>query len=130
MGVPFDDFLDFALDRGQRAGQQRYARGAGGPFGAAKAPGALEPVLAGNRSAISIWSELRILTPKKPYRCSSGQEEAPRLMLTIRVGGSTDNDDTEVTVIPAMSLPRPTVMTLTPPARWRMAPRKSLGETW
>src|SRR5258708_35575182 len=46
-------------------------------------------------------------------------------MLTISVGGSTDSDDTEVTVMPVMSLPRPTVMTLTPPARWRMALRKS-----
>ena len=36
-------------------------------------------------------------------------------MLTISAGGSTDNDDTEVTVIPEISLPRPTVMTLTPP---------------
>src|ERR1700728_3282103 len=50
-------------------------------------------------------------------------------MLTISVGGSTDSDDTEVTVMPVMSLPRPTVITLTPPARWRMAPRKSAEET-
>ena len=38
-------------------------------------------------------------------------------MLTISVGGSTDSDDTEVTVIPVISLPRPTVITLTPPAK-------------
>lgn len=38
-------------------------------------------------------------------------------MLTISVGGSTENDVTEVTVMPVMSLPRPTVMTLTPPVR-------------
>src|ERR1700709_2279407 len=50
-------------------------------------------------------------------------------MLTIRVGGSTDSDETDVTVMPVMSLPRPTVITLTPPARCRMAPRKSSGET-
>ncbi len=36
-------------------------------------------------------------------------------MLTINVGGSTDSDDTEVTVIPEISLPCPAVMTLTPP---------------
>ncbi len=50
-------------------------------------------------------------------------------MLTISVGGSTDSDDTEVTVMPVISLARPTVMTLTPPAKWRMAPRKSSEET-
>src|ERR1700730_6005810 len=50
-------------------------------------------------------------------------------MLTIRVGGSTDSEDTEVTVMPEISLPRPAVMTLTPPARWRMAPRNSPAET-
>src|SRR2546423_13944630 len=50
-------------------------------------------------------------------------------MLTIRDGGSTDSDDTEVTVIPLISVPRPAVMTLTPPARRRMADRKSLEET-
>src|SRR4051812_34822645 len=50
-------------------------------------------------------------------------------MLTIRAGGSTDSDDTEVTVIPLISLSRPAVMTLTPPARRRMADRKSLEET-
>jgi hypothetical protein len=38
-------------------------------------------------------------------------------MLTINVGGSTDSDDTDVTVIPVMSLPRPAVITLTPPAK-------------
>ena len=70
-----------------------------------------------------------MLTPKKPYRFSSGQDDDSRLMLTISVGGSTDSDDTEVTVMPVMSLPRPAVITLTPPARWRMAPRKSSGET-
>src|SRR3984885_3045978 len=31
--------------------------------------------------------------------------------------------------MPVISLPRPTVITLTPPARWRIAPRKSTGET-
>ncbi len=45
-------------------------------------------------------------------------------MLTISVAGSTDNDDTEVTVMPDRSFPRPTVMTLTPPASERMALRK------
>src|SRR6185312_14817011 len=64
-----------------------------------------------------------------PWRLSSGQDEASRLTLTTSVGGSTENDDTDVTVMPVMSLPRPTVITLTPPARWRMAPRKSAGET-
>jgi hypothetical protein len=50
-------------------------------------------------------------------------------MLTINAGGSTDSDDTEVTVIPLISLPFPTVMTLTPPAKWRIALRKSFEET-
>src|SRR5215213_2364940 len=46
-------------------------------------------------------------------------------MLTIKAGGSTDKDDTDVTVIPEMSLPLPAVITLTPPVNWRMALRKS-----
>ena len=46
-------------------------------------------------------------------------------MLTIKAGGSTDSDDTEVTVMPEMSLPLPAVMTLTPPVNCRMALRKS-----
>src|SRR5512132_1903473 len=50
-------------------------------------------------------------------------------MLTIKAGGSTDSEDTEVTVMPEMSLPRPAVMTLTPPVSWRMALRKSPAET-
>src|SRR4051794_9809090 len=50
-------------------------------------------------------------------------------MLTIKSGGSTDSDDTEVTVMPEMSLPFPAVMTLTPPVNWRMALRKSLAVT-
>ena len=50
-------------------------------------------------------------------------------MLTSNVGGSTDSEVTEVTVMPVMSLQRPAVMTLTPPVRWRMAPRKSAEET-
>ena len=58
----------------------------------------------------------------------SGRQEAPRLTLTINAGGSTDRDETEVTVIPEISLPRPAVMTLTPPVNWRMAPRKSPWE--
>src|SRR5258707_5467007 len=70
-----------------------------------------------------------MLTPKEPCRLISGQDDDSRLMLTIRVGGSTDSDDTEVTVIPVISLPRPAVITLTPPTRWRMAPRKSSEET-
>src|SRR3954469_3561491 len=70
-----------------------------------------------------------MFTPKAPYRRISGKDDASRLMLTSSVGGSTDNEVTEVTVMPETSLPRPTVMTLTPPVRWRMAPRKSAEET-
>ena len=44
-------------------------------------------------------------------------------------GGTVDADDTEVTVIPEISLANPAVMTLTPPVNWRMAPRKSPWET-
>src|SRR5882757_8543293 len=66
-----------------------------------------------------------MFTPKKPSRFRIGHDEADRLMATIRDGGSTESDDTEVTVIPVMSLPRPTVMTLTPPVNCRMAARKS-----
>ena len=40
-------------------------------------------------------------------------------MLTISAGGSTDSDDTEVTVIPEISRFRPAVMTLTPPVNWQ-----------
>src|SRR6185503_16424697 len=50
-------------------------------------------------------------------------------MLRIKAGGSTDSEDTEVTVMPEMSLPLPAVMTLTPPVNWRMALRKSLAVT-
>src|SRR3954466_16258687 len=50
-------------------------------------------------------------------------------MLTISVGGSHENALTAGPVMPVMSLPRPAVMTLTPPVRWRMAPRKSADET-
>ena len=49
-------------------------------------------------------------------------------MLTINAAGSTDSEDTEVTVMPEMSLPIPAVMTLTPPASRRMALRKSPEE--
>jgi hypothetical protein len=65
------------------------------------------------------------LTPKNPWRWISGQDEADRFTLTMSAGGSTDSDDTDVTVMPLMSLPRPAVITLTPPARRRMALRKS-----
>src|SRR5260370_14928667 len=70
-----------------------------------------------------------MLTRKTPRRFKIGQDDEPRLMLTINVGGSTDSDDTDVTVIPVISLPRPAVITLTPPAKWRMAPRKSPEDT-
>src|SRR6185312_15666112 len=50
-------------------------------------------------------------------------------MLTIRDGGSTASEATEVTVMPLMSSPRPAVMTLTPPASWRIAPRNSPSVT-
>src|SRR4051794_27873356 len=46
-------------------------------------------------------------------------------MLTIKAGGSTDSEDTEVTVMPETCLPLPAVMTLTPPVNWRIALRKS-----
>src|ERR1700722_2539823 len=69
-----------------------------------------------------------MLTPKKPWRLRIGQDEDSRLMLTMRVGGSIDSDDTDVTVMPVMSLPRPAVITLTAPTRWRIAPRKSSGD--
>src|SRR6201992_666051 len=69
-----------------------------------------------------------MLTPKTPWRFTSGQDDASRLMLTIRLAGSTDSDDTHATVIPVMSPPRPAVITLTPPVRWRIAPRKSSGD--
>src|SRR4029079_11396031 len=52
-----------------------------------------------------------------------------RLRLTIREAGSTDSADTEVTVMPEMSLPFPAGMTLTPTRNWRMALRKSLAVT-
>jgi hypothetical protein len=55
-------------------------------------------------------------------------DEDSRLMLTTSDGGSTDSDDTDVTVIPEISLPEPAVITLTPPARRRIAVRKSAGE--
>ena len=59
-------------------------------------------------------------------RCfNSGQDEAERLTLTISEGGSTDSEVTEVTVMPVISSPRPAVMTLTPPLKWRIAWRKS-----
>src|SRR5882724_5159161 len=51
-------------------------------------------------------------------------------MLTIKVGGSTDSEDTEVTVMPETSLPLPAVITLTPLVNWRMALRKSPEVTW
>jgi hypothetical protein len=47
-------------------------------------------------------------------------------MLTIKAGGSTDSDDTEVTIMPVISLPRPTVITLTPPAKGR-SPRARIS---
>src|SRR5258708_23265592 len=75
------------------------------------------------------WWEGRRVQRKGRWGRISGKEEASRLMLTSRVGGSTDSEVTEVTVMPVMSLPRPAVMTLTPPVRWRMAPRKSADET-
>jgi len=37
-----------------------------------------------------------MFTPKAPWRRISGKEEASRLMLTISVGGSTENELTEV----------------------------------
>src|SRR5262249_43550793 len=51
------------------------------------------------------------------------------LMLTIKDGGSTASEATEVTVMPLMSSPRPTVTTLTPPASCRIAPRNSPSVT-
>src|SRR3954465_3343357 len=95
----------------------------------AKRSAPFSPPLPAKRSAMSSWSALRMFTPKAPWRRISGKDEASRLMLTSRVGGSTDSEVTEVTVMPVMSLPRPAVMTLTPPVRWRMAPRKSAEET-
>ena len=38
-------------------------------------------------------------------------------MLTISVAGSTINDDTDVTVMPEMSAPRPAVITMTAPGK-------------
>src|SRR5690348_14692393 len=70
-----------------------------------------------------------MLTPNTPWRAINGHDEAARLTLTISDGGSTESDDTEVTVIPEISLPRPAVMTLTPPVRWRIAPRNSSAAT-
>src|SRR4051812_45191984 len=95
----------------------------------AKRAAPFSPPLPVKRSAMSIWSDARMLTPKKPWRFTSGQDDASRLMLTISVAGSTDNDDTDVTVIPEISLPCPAVMTLTPPVNWRIAPRKSVEDT-
>src|ERR1700761_3908474 len=66
-----------------------------------------------------------MLTPKKPSRSSIGHVDDARLMLTIRLGGSSDSEETEVTVMPVISSARPAVITLTPPARWRIAPRRS-----
>src|SRR5690242_4191426 len=70
-----------------------------------------------------------MFTPKKPYRFNSGQDDVARLTLTISDGGSTASEATDVAVIPLMSSPRPTVTTLTPPARWRIAPRNSPSPT-
>ena len=41
--------------------------------------------------------------------------EALKERVPDKTSGSIDNDDTDVTVIPEISLPRPAVMTLTPP---------------
>ena len=70
-----------------------------------------------------------MLTPKKPWLFISAKDDAPRLTLTINAGGSAESDETELTVIPEISAPRPAVMTLTPLANRRMAARNMSGET-
>src|ERR1700757_4905535 len=45
-------------------------------------------------------------------------------MPTINDGGSSESDETDVTVMPEISPPTPAVITLTPPARRRIAARK------
>src|ERR1700738_5420200 len=73
----------------------------------AKRAAPFRPSLPENRAATSSWSAFTIFTPKKPQVLSSGQDDDSRLMLTISVGGSTDSDDTEVTVMPVISVTRP-----------------------
>ena len=128
MGMPLDDILDLAIDRRQRAVQQRHAGRARDPFGAGKTLGALQPALAGK--------------PLGDIDLVGGQdvdaEEAIALQQRPGRRFAVDADDQgrparpTATTPTSPSCPRcpcrvPAVMTLTPPVSWRMAPRKSLG---
>jgi len=92
--MPLDDVLDLAVDGGQRSDQQRHARHPGRPTRSANRSAPLRPPLPANRSAISICRR-RACSRRKSRALDQRQEDASRLMLTIRVGGSTESDDTE-----------------------------------
>src|SRR5580692_8560320 len=64
-----------------------------------------------------------MFTQKCRLRRMTGHAEAARLTQTIMVGGSSDSEVADVAVRPVLSSPIPAVMTLTPPAIWRIASR-------
>jgi len=107
MGVTLDDLLNLAVGRRQGAHQQRHARRARHPFGAGEPVRALQSVLAGKS-----LGDVKLIGGQNIHaeNAKALQERPGRrfpMMLTINVGGSTDSDETDVTVIPVMSLARP-----------------------
>ena len=61
-----------------------------------------------------------------PYNIEKTGEDSYAITMAVAGFGP---EDIEVTVMPVTSSPRPTVITLTAPTRWRIALRKSAEET-
>ena len=66
VGMTLDDILDLAIDRGQRVPSSGTPEARVIHRAPAKRSAPFRPPLPVNRSAISIWSDVRMLTPKKP----------------------------------------------------------------
>jgi len=117
VAVTLDEFLDNAIDDRETPGPGREPP----PCSALVSLNALDAAHPENRSATGWWRASSRFTQKRLSPTMTGHDDELRLTQMRISGGSVDNGTVEVSVSPVLVSPSPTVMTLTPPNRRRIA---------
>ena len=126
--MALDHFLEFAIERRERARQNRRSGDQRRPIAAAKAVQTLEVVTAGETIRELMLLCRQEVDRKMPIALKKRQDgrftvDAGQEI----VGGSSDSDVTDVAVMPAHSLSFPAVTIPTPAASCRIASRNAFG---
>ena len=121
VAMPLDKLLDRAIDNGEGVGETPGASGELAPHCPLIPRRPLDLPNPEKRSAIAWWRASSRFTQKRRSATMTGHDDELRLTQMRISGGSVDKGTVEVSVSPVLVSPSPTVMTLTPPNRRRMA---------